>query len=353
MGAAAGVGAALELDQRQLVDALGIAGSMASRHHRVSRRRRLDQAPACRAGRRSRGCARRCSARAGFLGPRTVFEGVHGLFNGFAHTTARRLRRARRRLRRALGHRDARVQTLSVRDHDASLHRLRAPARCARHRSRRRQRSSSARSPRAPCIGCGSRSPTSRGRPTAMRRSSRPPIASQPASCAAASGSTPSPTRRCAIPPCSRSPPRSATGSIPTIPIPRNYTGHIRALLRDGDVVEERQPHMRGGAHEPLTRQDIEEKFCLQCAPRRLGCARAPRRRCSCADGFLHGPHRSVCAERGEKWMHDQELAGRVVDRHRRRAQHRPRDRARTGGRRRRRRRQCAHQSRGSGCGRA
>ena len=25
--------------------------------------------------------------RAGFLGPRTVFEGVHGLFHGFAHTT--------------------------------------------------------------------------------------------------------------------------------------------------------------------------------------------------------------------------------------------------------------------------
>jgi len=28
-------------------------------------------------------------------------------------------------------------------------------------------------------------------------------------------------------------------------------------------VIEERQPHMRGGAHEPLTRADIEEKFVL------------------------------------------------------------------------------------------
>ena len=26
-------------------------------------------------------------ARAGFSGPRTVFEGTHGLFHGFAHTT--------------------------------------------------------------------------------------------------------------------------------------------------------------------------------------------------------------------------------------------------------------------------
>ena len=31
-------------------------------------------------------------ARAGFNGPRTVFEGVHGLFHGFAHTAAGQLR---------------------------------------------------------------------------------------------------------------------------------------------------------------------------------------------------------------------------------------------------------------------
>ena len=41
------------------------------------------------------------------------------------------------------------------------------------------------------------------------------------------------------------------------------FTGHIRAVLNDGSVVEERQPHLRGGAHEPLTRADIEEKFLL------------------------------------------------------------------------------------------
>ena len=33
-------------------------------------------------------------ARAGFSGPRTVFEGTHGLFHGFAHTTRGQLRRA-------------------------------------------------------------------------------------------------------------------------------------------------------------------------------------------------------------------------------------------------------------------
>ena len=34
-------------------------------------------------------------------------------------------------------------------------------------------------------------------------------------------------------------------------------------MLNDGRVIEERQPHFRGGAHEPLTRADIEEKFTL------------------------------------------------------------------------------------------
>jgi 2-methylcitrate dehydratase PrpD len=49
----------------------------------------------------------------------------------------------------------------------------------------------------------------------------------------------------------------------PANPYPRNFTGHIRLTLNDGSVVEERQPHMRGGAHEPLTRADIEDKFML------------------------------------------------------------------------------------------
>jgi 2-methylcitrate dehydratase PrpD len=44
-------------------------------------------------------------------------------------------------------------------------------------------------------------------------------------------------------------------------PYPRNYTGHIRAVLRGGRMIEERQPHMRGGIHDPLTREDVEEKF--------------------------------------------------------------------------------------------
>ena len=49
----------------------------------------------------------------------------------------------------------------------------------------------------------------------------------------------------------------------PGNPYPKAFTGHIRAVLKDGSVVEERQPYFRGGANEPLTRADIEDKFAL------------------------------------------------------------------------------------------
>ncbi len=52
----------------------------------------------------------------------------------------------------------------------------------------------------------------------------------------------------------------------PDNPYPTNYTGHIKAIMKDGSVVEERQPHLRGGAQEPLTRQDVIDKFLLNSA---------------------------------------------------------------------------------------
>src|SRR5215510_4097668 len=44
----------------------------------------------------------------------------------------------------------------------------------------------------------------------------------------------------------------------PKNPYPKAYTGHVRMTLKDGRVFEERQPHIRGGVHEPLSRADIE-----------------------------------------------------------------------------------------------
>ncbi len=42
---------------------------------------------------------------------------------------------------------------------------------------------------------------------------------------------------------------------------PRNYSGHIKVTLMNGRVIELRQPHMRGGVHEPLGDDEIVDKF--------------------------------------------------------------------------------------------
>ncbi|CAN7621026.1 MmgE/PrpD family protein [Rhizobium sp. LjRoot254] len=47
----------------------------------------------------------------------------------------------------------------------------------------------------------------------------------------------------------------------PNDPYPRNFTGHIKATLKDGTVQEFHQPYMRGGAHEPLPDTELLAKF--------------------------------------------------------------------------------------------
>ena len=42
---------------------------------------------------------------------------------------------------------------------------------------------------------------------------------------------------------------------------PKNFTGHLRATLRDGSQREFRQPFMRGGMHAPLSNAELQAKF--------------------------------------------------------------------------------------------
>ncbi|MCZ6481702.1 MAG: MmgE/PrpD family protein, partial [Alphaproteobacteria bacterium] len=42
---------------------------------------------------------------------------------------------------------------------------------------------------------------------------------------------------------------------------PVNYSGHIRVTMKDGSIRELRQPHFRGGVREPLTRDQLIDKF--------------------------------------------------------------------------------------------
>ena len=52
----------------------------------------------------------------------------------------------------------------------------------------------------------------------------------------------------------------------PANPYPDEYTGHVALRMDGGGTVEERQPHLRGGRREPLTRDEIEAKFRANCA---------------------------------------------------------------------------------------
>ncbi|HSK30954.1 MAG TPA: MmgE/PrpD family protein, partial [Candidatus Limnocylindria bacterium] len=48
----------------------------------------------------------------------------------------------------------------------------------------------------------------------------------------------------------------------PTIDYPRHFSGHVKVFMNDGAVLEENQPHPRGGFEDPLPPADIEAKFC-------------------------------------------------------------------------------------------
>ena len=261
MGAAAGVGAALGLNARQIVDALGVAGSMAGGIIEYLAEgawtKRLHAGWAAQSGIRAA-----LLARAGFVGPRTVFEGVHGLFHGFAHT--------------AQGDYDALTGDFGTRWVTDTL--AFKPYPCGTMAQ--------------PYIDCARR---------LAARGIEPEDVSEIV-CEVAEGTV----HRLWEPLVDKQRPPNgyaakfavpyllATGFVhggvglgaftdnairdervlalaakvkfvidPDNPYPNNYTGHIRATLGDGSVVEERQPYLRGGAQEPLTRPDLIDKFLL------------------------------------------------------------------------------------------
>jgi hypothetical protein len=52
----------------------------------------------------------------------------------------------------------------------------------------------------------------------------------------------------------------------PDNPYPRQFTGHLRVTLRNGDVREASQGHFRGGRDEPMSPAALESKFLANCA---------------------------------------------------------------------------------------
>ena len=260
MGAAAGVAAALGLNAKQTVDALGIAGSFASGIIEYLAEgawtKRLHPGWAAQSGYRAA-----LLARGGFLGPRTVFEGTHGLFHGFAHTIQGDYA--------ALGDFGTRwvIETLAFKPYPCGT--MAHPyIDCARRLAARGIKAAEVKE-----MVCEVAEGTVHRLWEPLASKQRPPNGY------AAKFSTPfilawgfvrgGVGLDAFTGEAVRDPAVLALASKvryvidPNNPYPNAFTGHIRAFMTDGQVFEERQPHFRGGANEPLTRGDIAEKFML------------------------------------------------------------------------------------------
>jgi len=261
MGATAGVGAALGLSARQIVDALGIAGSMAGGIIEYLAEgawtKRMHAGWAAQSGLRAT-----LLARSGFVGPRTVFEGIHGLFHGFAHTTQGNYEA----LTGDFGSRWV-TDTLAFKPYPCGT--MAQPyIDCARRLAARGIKPED-----VAAIVCEVAEGT-------VHRLWEPlPAKQRPPNGYAAKFAVPyllatgfvhggvglgAFTDDAILDARVLSLAAKVTFVIdPKNPYPNSYTGHIKATLNDGSSVEERQPHLRGGAREPLTRQDVIDKFVL------------------------------------------------------------------------------------------
>ncbi len=274
MGAAAGVAAALNLSRNEFVHALGIAGSMASGIIEYLAEgawtKRMHPGWAAQSGIRAADLAR-----AGFVGPRTVFEGTHGLYYGFARTTSGDFAKlvdgfGSRWVAASLAFKLYACGTMTQPYVD-----------CARRLAKRLRIEDIVE------IVCEAAEGTVHRLWEPLAGKQRPPNAyaakfSQPYCIAAGlvlghaglEAFTEERVRDERL--------RGLAAKVryeidPDNPYPDEFTGHVRAKLRDGSVVEERQPHLRGGRSEPLSRADVEEKFRLNCAYGGWSAAQAER----------------------------------------------------------------------------
>jgi 2-methylcitrate dehydratase PrpD len=52
----------------------------------------------------------------------------------------------------------------------------------------------------------------------------------------------------------------------PENPYPNRYTGKITVTLKDGTIIEKYRPNFRGGAHLPLSEEELTQKYRDNCA---------------------------------------------------------------------------------------
>lgn len=264
IGAVAGMGTAMKLTEAQMVNAFGLAGSMAAGIIEYladgSWTKRMHPGWAAQSAYRAVRLAQ-----AGFVGPATVFEGTHGLFHGFANT----LDGDFEAMLAGFGERWV-WTTIAFKPYACGT--MAHPyIDCARA-----LRKQSVTADQIQSIECE----TAEGivhrlwEPLALKAS--PPNAyaakfSIPYAIAAGlllddaglSAYTEATVQRDDL--------RSLASKVryvvdPTNPYPHQFTGHVRVHLKDGRVLEERQAFFKGGAAHPLSDADLEQKFRANCS---------------------------------------------------------------------------------------
>jgi 2-methylcitrate dehydratase PrpD len=263
MGAAAGAAAALGLSKPQFVHALGIAGSMAGGIIEYLAEgtwtKRMHPGWAAQSGIRAADLARR-----GFVGPRTVFEGEHGLYHGFARSPKGDWDKlldgfGRRWIMSGVAFKLYPCGTMTHPYID-----------CARRLARKVHFGEIEE------VVCEAAEGTVHRLWEPLAAKQRPPNGyaakfSQPYCIAAGfvlgnAGLDAFTDERVADPRLRALAAKVRYEIDPDNPYPNEYTGHVRVKLKNGSSLEERQPHIRGGRHEPLSRADVEEKFRGNCA---------------------------------------------------------------------------------------
>ncbi len=264
MGAVAGVGALLRVPDKVLVHAFGIAGSMAGGIIEYLAEgawtKRLHPGWAAQSGYRALRLAM-----AGFEGPRTVFEGRHGFFHGYANTSDGDFAAmldgwGQRWLWTGIAFKPYACGTMAHPYIDCAREWRRrgiAPERIAR-------------------IECE----TAEGivhrlwEPLAVKRAPQNGYAAKfsiPYAIAVAllhdnAGLAEYGDDRVKDPALRSLAAKVSYRIDPANPYPRQFTGHLQVTLADGTVHEHRQAYFKGGAEHPLSDADLEHKFYANCA---------------------------------------------------------------------------------------
>jgi 2-methylcitrate dehydratase PrpD len=259
LAAAGAVGAALRLPPAQIASALGIAGSMASGIIEYLAEgtwtKRMHAGWAAQSGLRAA-----LMARGGFVGPRTVFEGTHGVYRAFAPSVTPDFEP----LLNGLG---SRWVMPSVAFKPYACGTMTQPfVDCAMKLADDGVRGEDVRE--IVCEVAAGTVPHAYG-PLASKHRPPTPYAAKFSTpfCMAVgfvdrkAGLTQFSEARVHDPDVLALAAKIRYEVDPANEYPRRFTGHLRAVLHDGTHTEVRQAHLRGGAEAPLSAAELEQKF--------------------------------------------------------------------------------------------